>query len=266
MLLERLLRYRQCRACRQRGLLRRLGRVPVTQAGRFHTSKFGLTHCPRCDSVYLDPAPTAQDLRVMYEESVQFADEHYTAPDRIEQMLAYYTHAIVQNGLLPESGGSVLEVGAGYAWVARACKALNPEVVTVAQDVSAECEHACSWVDRYHVGPLSTLPRDRGFDLASMTHVIEHLPDPKAMLAEIAGHLRPDGRIFVTAPYRPSRWNISQGIGPWLDYPYLHVPAHITYLSRSWFEHVAPGLGLTIIHWDPSHEDGQAFELVLGKD
>lgn len=254
-----------CHACGQRAQLHHMGEVPPTHPGPFHTERFELVHCPVCDVVYLDPAPTPQDLRVLYEESVQFADNHYTEPDRVAQIMEYYGNAVRQLGLLPESGGRVLEVGAGYAWVSRACKEQNPAVVTVAQDVSAECATVCPWVDHYHVGTVDTLDRTESFQLASMTHVIEHLVDPSAMLQEIASRLAPGGKLFVTAPFRPIGWQPEQGIAPWRDYSYLHVPAHVTYFSRAWFEREAPRHGLEVARWDASHEQGQAFELLLAK-
>jgi len=253
-----------CRACGRRNRrLNRLGAVTPTHPGQFHTSHFELVHCPRCDVVYLDPPPSPHDLRVLYEESVQFSDSHYTEPERVSQILAYYDEAVRKLDLLPAPGERLLEVGAGLAWVARACKQMEPGVITAAQDVSAECAKICTWVDRYHVGSLDTLPCDASYRLASMTHVIEHLVDPAAMLDEIASRLAPGGKLFVTAPYRPSGWQAGQGLDAWLGYSYLHVPAHVTYFSKTWFEHAARRNGMHIAHWDASHEDGQAFELVL---
>ncbi len=254
-----------CRACGQRAQLRRLGDVPPTHPGPFHTDRFGLVHCPVCDVVYLEPAPTPQDLRVLYEESVQFADDHYTDPGRVASIMEYYGGAVRRFGMLPGPGGRVLEVGAGYAWVSRACKERQPAVITVAQDVSAECATMCPWVDEYHVGTLDTLDRSHLFQLASMTHVIEHLVDPAAMLGDIASRLAPGGRLFVTAPFRPTGWRPELGIAPWRDYSYLHVPAHVTYLSQAWFKREAARHGFDIARWDPSHEQGQAFELVMVK-
>jgi len=253
-----------CRACGRRShRLNPLGVATPTHPGPFHTQRFELVHCARCDVVYLDPPPSPEDLRVLYEESEQFSDAHYTEPERVAQILAYYGEAVRNLDLLPQPGERVLEVGAGLAWVARACKDMQPDVVTVAQDVSAECAQACTWVDHYHVGALDTLPRDAAFKLASMTHVIEHLVDPAAMLGEIASRLVPGGKLFVTAPYRPSGWRPGQGLDAWTSYSYLHVPAHVTYFSKKWFDQVAPRHGLRVVHWDASHEDGQAFELVL---
>lgn len=269
MLLDTLLGQR-CRACGRRSRhLQVIGPVEPTHAGRFDATRFELVHCPRCDVVYLDPAPTDHDLRVMYEESEQFSDIHYTEPARVAKILEYYTEAVKRLELLPPAGGRVLEVGAGLAWVSRACKQIAAEMdlvtTTVAQDVSAECAGACIWVDRYHVGSLSTLPANADFALASMTHVIEHLVEPDAMLAEVARRLAPGGKLFVTAPYRPSGWHARDGIAAWMNYSYLHVPAHVTYFSHEWFLDRGPKHGLEILHWDASHEEGQAFELVAQK-
>lgn len=254
-----------CRACGRRGHQRRLGEVAPTHPGAFHTQQFELVHCSRCDVVYLDPAPSAADLRVLYEESEQFTDPHYTDPERVAAILEYYEGALSRLDLLPADASRVLEIGAGLAWISRACKRLQPASVTVAQDVSAECAGECTWVDRYHVGTLATLDEREPFQLASMTHVIEHLVDPAAMLGEIAARLAPGGKLFVTAPYRPSGWQPGDDLAGWREYSYLHVPAHVTYFSRAWFEYVAARHGFEVAYWDASHEDGQAFELVLVK-
>jgi hypothetical protein len=41
--------------------------------------------------------------------------------------------------------------------------------------------------------------------------------------------------------------------------------ADATRFSRVWFEREVPRNHLKVVHWDASHEDGQAFELVLQK-
>ena len=199
----------------------------------------------------------------MYADAVQFSDDTYSSPERIEAMLRYYRQCLDQLGMMPADGGASLEVGAGRAWVSRAIKARNPGILTVAQDVTAECAGECPWVDDYVVGVVGNLDRARPFELISLTHVIEHLVDPQSMLRELAARLAPGGRIFVTAPFRPSGWSAGDGIAKWLEYPYLHVPAHVSYLSRAWFDLAAEAAGLVLTHWDAGHEDGQAFEALL---
>src|SRR4051794_29378054 len=96
---------RPCRACGRRARLHRMGPVAPTHPGPFHTSHFSLVHCPRCEVVYLDPVPTADDLRVMYEGSVQFDGPHYTDAQRVEQVFEYCNDAINRLALLPPPGG-----------------------------------------------------------------------------------------------------------------------------------------------------------------
>lgn len=254
---------RRCAACHAISRIDLVGPIEPTQSGEFHTRDFRLVHCRRCDCVRLEPAPTDADLRAMYQDAVQFSDETYSSAERIEAMLRYYGQCLDQLGMMPADGGASLEVGAGRAWVSRAIKARNPGVLTVAQDVTSECASECPWVDRYVVGTVGELDRARPFQLISLTHVIEHLVDPQAMLRDLASRLAPGGRIFVTAPFRPSGWHAGDGIAKWRDYSYLHVPAHVSYLSRAWFELAAESAGLVLVHWDAGHEDGQAFEAVL---
>jgi SAM-dependent methyltransferase len=262
MLLDALLGTR-CNACRRRGRLQVLGPVASTHNGKLDASQFTLVHCPHCDVVFLSPPPTPRDLRAIYEESSQFDDPHYTDPQRVADVVGFCTDAIGRLELMPPAGGRMLEVGAGLAWMARACKGIDPSVTCIAQDVSAEAAERCPWVDHYRVGSLQTVANDGPFQLASMTHVIEHLIDPAATLAAIADLLDVGGRLFITAPYRPSGWQLADGLRGWSGYSYLHVPAHVTYLSKTWFEIVAPRCNLRVAYWNAEHEDGQAFEVML---
>ena len=254
----------RCRLCGKRAVST-IGPVAPTHPGNFETKTYTLQSCSRCEVVYLHPLPKASDLKLLYEDSVQFSSDHYTDPDQVRKILEYYGNELMSLRLLQDGSCRLLEIGAGLAWVSRAAKAQNPSVRTVAQDVSGECAHVCPWVDTYFVGTLDALPDRAPYDLISLTHVIEHLADPGATLKEIAALLARGGNVFMTAPFRPRGWTPSADVSAWRDYSYLHVPAHITYLSKRWFEQQATKLGLEIMHWDATHEDGQAFAVVLRK-
>ena len=253
-----------CRLCGVRGVTA-LGNVFPTHHGVFQTKDFCLRHCRNCDVVYLDPLPSEADLRVLYQDTVQFNEPHYTDPTKVQKILEHYGNSIRTLQLVPRSGGRVLEIGAGLAWISRACKDIQSNILAVAQDVSTECAQACPWVDHYFVGALEDLPDYGPYQLVSLTHVIEHLTEPERMLERVSNLLVPNGRAYITAPFRPSGWTRGRGMEGWLEYSYLHVPAHISYFSRRWFEQRAKLYGMQIVHWDNTHEDGQAFELVLRK-
>jgi SAM-dependent methyltransferase len=242
-----------------------IGPIRLTQDGNFANKHYRLAHCPNCDVVWLDPKPTAADLKIMYDDGIQFSDAVYTDATRVSQVLDYLGGCVRTRALLPASGsGAMLEVGAGLAWMARTCKSINPNIRTVAQDVTHEAEKNCPWVDQYFVGQVESLPSEETFDLISLTHVIEHLLDPAAMIRLLSKKLNPGGAIFITAPYRPIGWKTGDAIDAWSSYSYLHVPAHIGYLSKQFFAQQCAAIGdLKLEHWDASHEQGQAYEVVL---
>ena len=255
-----------CRLCGRAGAAHRvIGHVSPTQEGAFHSRDQRLIQCAVCEAIYLDPFPTLQDMHVLYEESVQFTDACYSDADHAAQILGNYRSRLQRLRLFPQPGERLLEVGAGLAWVAQVCKQHDPGIVTVAQDVSGECAGTCPWVDDYRVGTVESLPAEPRFRLISMTHVIEHLLDPGAMLAQLTARLLPGGYLYVSAPFRPPLWRVRDGIRPWLSYSYLHVPAHVSYLSRPWFEQACRTSRLRLLRWDPSHDGHQAFEVLLQK-
>jgi len=261
-------RLRRCPACGARWTnLQRLGTVAVTQDGHFSRDRFGLVHCRRSDLVYLDPLPEPGDFAEMY-GGAQFGSDEYTSERRVAAMLEYYETCIGRHFRVAGFPRfRLLEIGAGLAWVSRALKRVAPESVTHAQDVSTECAVQCPWVDEYTVGSVEDVAgrRPGPYQAISLTHVIEHLPDPVATLGVLATLLDERGVILVTAPHRPSSWTVEQGIGPWLVYSYLHVPAHITYFSEKGLAEAAAKAGLEMRFWEASSEEGQAFEAVLGR-
>jgi hypothetical protein len=247
--------------------LQHLGAVGITQSGDFSCRSFSLVYCEKSDLVYLSPLPQEKDFETMY-SAEQFDSDEYVDPQRIESMMQYYGGCINNHFKLEQADPfRLLEVGAGMAWVSRALKGIAPESTTQAQDISPECKNMCEWVDDYFVGPVEQLcsQNQERFHAISLTHVIEHLPDPVNTLKTLAGMLEPGGLIFVTAPGRPKNWSPEQGLGPWLDYSYLHVPAHITYFSETSLKMAANMAGLKLTFWDGSHDDGQAFEAILSK-
>ena len=158
---------------------------------------------------------------------------------------------------------AVLEVGAGLAWMCRAAKAVNPDNVTVAEDISPEAVHKCPWVDFYILGNiLDTRMDERApYDVISLTHVIEHLVDPEEAIRRCNDLLRQHGVIFVTAPHRPIGWRDSEtDITVWEKYSYNHVPAHIQYFSKKSMRKLSEKAGCTLDYWSHNSEEGQAFE------
>jgi len=102
-----------------------------------------------------------------------------------------------------------LEPSAEAAAHARAALSLPPERIVVASAEDAE------------------LPRD-AFDLVTMSHVLEHLSDPVAVLERIHGWLRPGGTLRIRIPNTRSLESRIFG-RLWLG---LELPRHLQHFDR----------------------------------
>ncbi len=226
---------------------------------------FSLYWC-RCETVYLTPTPTTADFTAMYVHAEQFSSEAYIDEDRIELILEFLTGRLrfmTSNMTYEKNGPSILEIGAGNAWMCRAAKSLFQEPRTVAQDVTTEVADRCPWADEYLVSSVADLCVDEKFDVISLTHVFEHVPDPTETLRLLRPLLKPSGRIFITMPYRPAGLLHPMSRADWMAYSYLHVPAHLQYLSERSMHRLADRTDLAVTFWDASSEGGDACEVHL---
>ena len=246
-----------------------LGELEATCAARLSRTRYSLVRCGCGGLMYLSPAPTSADLKTMYVDEAQFGSE-YTDRERVRAILAYVgsaldalTRAIDRPANAPLR---VLEVGAGMAWMCRAAKERRADAMTVAQDISPEAAASCPWVDAYVESSVDDprIAQFAPFDVISMTHVIEHLVEPVAVVARCRALLAPGGLMFVTAPHRPSGWDESTPkLELWRAWSYNHVPAHLQYFSERSMHRLAEAAGCRVVTWSHAHEHGQAFEAWL---
>jgi SAM-dependent methyltransferase len=103
------------------------------------------------------------------------------------------------------------------------------------------------------VSDITAIPvPDASFDAALCTEVLEHVPDPIAVVRELARIVRPGGTLVLTAPFasltHQAPFHFSTGFGPaWYEY---HLPAagfEIVQMTPNgdYFAYVAQEIGRT---------------------
>lgn len=97
--------------------------------------------------------------------------------------------------------GRWLDVGCGAGTLMEAVRDRGWEVIgTEVSASAAEAVRAKGFDVR--AGELSQLGLDFGaFDVVSMVEVVEHVPEPRALLAEVRPLLRPGGALYITTPH-----------------------------------------------------------------
>lgn len=139
-------------------------------------------------------------------------------------------------GLLPAAPRRVLEVGCGEGGQLRKVARLAPEAKLFGFDLPSD-ELAVRWEGldaRMATGSADDLPyRDDTFDLVLALEVLEHVPDPDAVLSEIARV--GTGAVVLSVPWEPV-WRLANlARGRYLA-EFGNTPGHIQYFGRGGFE------------------------------
>ena len=112
---------------------------------------------------------------------------------------------------------------------------------------------------------LSPLPPQEVLDTLyihnSMSHVIEHLPDPVYVLQMCTNLLHEKGIVFISAPSRPVGWTASSSIEIWRNWELNQNPAHLQYFNRRSMERCARQSGLRLLNYEGNRD---AFIAWLG--
>jgi 2-polyprenyl-3-methyl-5-hydroxy-6-metoxy-1,4-benzoquinol methylase len=103
---------------------------------------------------------------------------------------------------LPRPLGRVLDVGCGAGGMGPGLKAAGASEVVGIEIQPAAAERAATVLDRVIIGPVeSSLDElDGSFDTILCLDVLEHLPDPGAVLSRLRRHARPGAHLQVSVP------------------------------------------------------------------
>jgi SAM-dependent methyltransferase len=179
--------------------------------------RWSFLQCPQCRVVWLDPRPTNGELAKLYGEGYY---THHSEPPPTgepsptrrlkERLLA--ANALARVGPLRDEGDGrfmwldpkdrrrLLDVGCGRGEYLSRMKDLGWDVQGVEPDpVAAELARDIGISVSPGTLQEAAFPDD-SFDAVTMSHVIEHLADPEALLAECNRILKPGGRLVVLTP------------------------------------------------------------------
>jgi SAM-dependent methyltransferase len=142
-----------------------------------------------------------------------------------------------------ETSAKLLDVGCGTGWLA------NHFSDYTGIDGSQDAVEAARTHGRnVHLGDLAgPLPfSDQSFDAVVLKDVLEHVPDPVALVRDVRRVLRPGGRVFASSP-DAQRW-------VWDDYthrrPFTRKAFRMLFMDHGFtieqlgYESVMPGTGI----------------------
>ena len=224
---------------------------------QFHLGRKGLFEilsCQRCRSIYtssIADGSQAQDSQA-HDYDGYYAPENLSIPDfinsRLDEIVAGFSGYRLNNRMLE------IGFGAGTLLVAAACAGWNVEGVEISESA---VKHGEDQGFKTFRGELAEARFEPGsFDLVIATELLEHVPDPGAMICEIARILRPGGLFWGTTPN-------SRGLSPrllGLEWSVISPPEHLHLLSENGVRNLLVEAGFRKVRIDT--EGTNPFELM----
>lgn len=220
---------------------------------------FRVVRCAKCGCIMLDPQPSMAELAKYYPTRYHAYARYH--PDTRQARFAAFLYRLffarggnplVKLALLPLKhllrgtriipGGRILDVGCGNGAFLHKMQAagmdahgveFSPEGCKEAQRLGLKV--TCGTLEAQHYP--STY-----FDVITLNHVFEHVPDPLRTLRELKRILKPDGDIIIAVPNaRSLAWRLFGRYWAQLD-----VPRHLSIHSPKTMRLAARKAGLKV--------------------
>jgi 2-polyprenyl-3-methyl-5-hydroxy-6-metoxy-1,4-benzoquinol methylase len=151
--------------------------------------------CDICGLVFRNPRPTQAEISRSYDTGQTFGA--WQKEELARAAMWARRAALVQRF---QSRGKLLDVGTGDGRFLRTCRDLGYEVVgTEVSEAGASYARRRGFDVRMGQIIELDLPQE-SFDIITIWHVLEHVPDPGAVLRKVYSLLRPDGILAIAVP------------------------------------------------------------------
>lgn len=206
--------------------------------------------CSGCQGIFLDKPPT--DLGRYYQSG------YYAIPALQQlQIVADKDRNKIDTVLRFSTGGRLLEVGPAFGVFAWQAKQAGFVVDVIEMD-----ERCCKYLqDTLEVNvtqsenppvAMQALPQH---DVIAIWHVLEHLPDPLAVLKSAATNLKVGGVLVIAVP-NPDAWQFKVMGKHW---PHLDAPRHLTLIPQAWLARKAEEFGLEQVYLTSDDSDARSW-------
>jgi SAM-dependent methyltransferase len=182
-----------------------------------------LYRCRRCLLKFRHPIAPPDTYRALYDNAETATWSGHTPRPDWDIIVSEIT------GLRPD-GGRVLDFGCYTGGMLSLLESryarFGVEINREAARLAGETTGACIWHG------IDDIPGEERFDVIVLADVVEHLPDPRALLEALASRLADGGTILVsTGDANASLWNLF-GANWW----YCFYPEHIAFVSKAWVQ------------------------------
>ncbi|MBY3152895.1 class I SAM-dependent methyltransferase [Rhizobium laguerreae] len=211
---------------------------------------YSIKRCVSCGHMTTTPPLTEEDLPGLYSTYYPRREVDFSAIEReaalVNKPFAAFNRWMAgtdhQGHYLAQPGEKVLDVGCGscISLLEMRNKGIESWGIEADPNVRTIADHFGLQV---HIGNIYDLPfPDMKFDLIVLNQVLEHVPDPSAMLQAVRKRLTPQGRVIMAFPntgsFHHKIWK-----DRWINW---HIPYHQNHFNRTSFTKLAGKFGYKV--------------------
>jgi SAM-dependent methyltransferase len=245
----------------------------------------GIRQCPECDFCWQSPRPTGAEMTSLYEQA------YFTSPSREEtEWLSQYPSpdeatrrysdsnrwstkaqqtyhlSMIRKHRPDQTRGNLglLEIGSGRGGFLSVARDSGFDVCGLEPSAAAVREAVASGFD-VHQGTLENLPPEissKKWDVIFMSHVFEHIDDPRAGAKIIGDLLAPAGIAVLEVPNQfegllPKIRNAIRSLTGQLRTSTLYSVHHLSFFSPTTLEQLfrSQGFEVSTSTWSPKRLD-----------
>jgi 2-polyprenyl-3-methyl-5-hydroxy-6-metoxy-1,4-benzoquinol methylase len=222
-----------CPCCRSRSI------VPALEWTSRLGDHFQTDDCKDCGHRFINPQPTFDELAPYYQNDyVGYQSVEDVAP--IEAATSRtLRHVTIHEGM------RLMDYGCGSGSFLLQAQSLGAEVEGIEPSTYA-AEVARKAGLTVHCGTVKDYPLpERGFDLITSNHVIEHVPDPIDVLHDLGKLLADDGYLWIAVPN--AACPVSRRLG--FRWHSADIPRHVHHFCPTSMEAAVKTAGLKVRSW-----------------
>jgi SAM-dependent methyltransferase len=229
--------------------------------GRAHSGKvvdrvngFDIIDCVECGFRHATPIPTEHDLEEVYSHEYYqtekpFYIEHYIEDKEWWDIVYTDRYEILEDNL-PSSRRNLLDIGSGPGLFLNLGKGRGWQVKGI--EPSSEAAAYSKEILKLDIEEVffdeTSVKKLGKFDAINMGEVLEHLPDPKAILDLAHRTLNEDGLICLIVPndFNPFQELLRESVDfkPW----WIAPPHHINFFNQKSLTSLVESCGFEVVH------------------
>jgi SAM-dependent methyltransferase len=207
----------------------------------FKHKTYDITHCADCGLIM-----TGSGFEEGQYEEPDYYTMAYDTREAIYFQWAFRWRWILKQVAKLRPPGTSLDVGAGnglfvkiahdeFGWQARGLEVSAKEIAYAREHLDVEIEQKM----------LEEIPEQ--FDMVTAFSVLEHVPDPKGFVRELAAHVKSGGLLVLATP---SPTCVQARVKGWNKWNMICPPHHINIFSRKALYEILRQAGFEVVRYD----------------